>query len=63
MKEEKKNFKSIVFNKLEIASLILDFLDIDEDDFFKNKDGTLEYRPDGKIIFSYWDIKGVKDET
>ena len=62
MKKEKKNFKSIVFNKLEIVSLILDFLDIDEEYFFANKDCYLEYTSNGKIKFSYWDIIESEDE-
>lgn len=57
MKEEKNNFKSISFKHIEIISLILDFLDIDEDDFFENKEWFLGYKPNGKIQFCYWDKK------
>lgn len=57
MKEEKKNFKSIIFNQLEIVSLILDYLDTDEDDFFENKEWSLGYNLNGKIQFCYWDKK------
>lgn len=55
MEKEKNNLKTINFTIVEIVSLILDFLDIDEDDFFENKEWYLGYKPNGNMQFSFWD--------